>query len=139
MIHRKILIFLKDQYITLSSTISLVCHLFPLLSLKELFTRKSSLFVNSIALQLWQVHYSKSNRPRPTNKGQNFVLQTKRKTLGAVVLNENSTGEKQNFQVMKASHWLSWWGWSVPCGRSKVHLFFGGQWLLILHCWWLFC
>ena len=44
---------------------------------------------------------------RPTNKGKKFVLQTKRKTLGAVVLNEKSTGEKQNFRVMTASHWLS--------------------------------
>ena len=46
---------------------------------------------------------------------------------------------KAKFQGDDSISFTELMGLLVPCGRSKVHLFFGGQWLLILYCWWLSC
>ena len=98
----------------MSSIISLVCNLFPLLSLKikVILLAKSSLFENSRTLPLWQACYSKSNKQDQQTKNKKFVLQTKKK-LRAVVLNESP---------LEKSKISGWWqhliGWVDGVVRS---------------------
>lgn len=68
--------------------------------------------------------HNKHARAKPTigksgKSGEHYFME-KKEAVGRACFEQKSIGEKQEFKVMRVSHWLSFRGGQIPYRRCKM-------------------